>query len=705
MVAFALGLGNYTAKQLEDTDILVAAFSAAHKALFSIAISKLVINSTDYQTGISTFNVSGILCRKAHFKLSRDPDSLGKMILIFKEHETVLRQFSLLDQLSADGLRESIGCKRYRLSDCGDAIEFVSDEEKGEPVHPKLGVLQHTAQDPQPKPLRLTELRLGTGVLIVTALAAGMAILIYLKSQEVSLGGLPRPSEKFEVLQILENYIPTIYATSLAPFWALLTLDIFAVALGGIFNESTVQVQYPVLFSQERQLLPVRETLIPDRRGAYVSTGYGDHFEVLFNNLSIHTDPPSWTTPVAYFLPFSENTSVHGSTDELRATTKGISAEPNCAALSTSPTSNPGVDVVVNATTQRLSLTYELPDGPKICGLAGDLVLGNLAGLKAMERQAGNSTLHIGLEVFKMLSGAFSQPNSSPSETFCSQKLIAAWIRVNVTGSGNTQSPVASTLIHCQPTILTALYDVTVNSRGQVTHYRRMGDFEELMLSPNNRTLSLRDEVMSSFQTGYTGTFHNTTFNTNWMSAFLSYVLNSTSHIDPLEAVPAADVMLPALESVYRQLGAVMFGLNPSFWNSTPDGTALVQGHVVRKEIRIFMSREAVWVSVAILGTYIVVALFVYVKGLGVTFPRMPSTIGSVLTYVAASQAVREYENPTAGYQKSGRVRTYTFGTFIGCDGKPHVGIEADPFVLPLKKEPRRLAFSQKNQYDHPAWI
>ncbi|KAI1840277.1 hypothetical protein JX266_013530 [Neoarthrinium moseri] len=735
MVAFALGLGNYTAKQLEDTDILVAAFSAAHKALFSIAISKLVINSTDYQTGISTFNVS--------------------------EHETVLRQFSLLDQLSADGLRESIGCKRYRLSDCGDAIEFVSDEEKGEPVHPKLGVLQHTAQDPQPKPLRLTELRLGTGVLIVTALAAGMAILIYLKSQEVSLGGLPRPSEKFEVLQILENYIPTIYATSLAPFWALLTrtfcfvqpfrmlqrgrlqprstieskytallpqlnigrairsrhyilaclcsatllVDIFAVALGGIFNESTVQVQYPVLFSQERQLLPVRETLIPDRRGAYVSTGYGDHFEVLFNNLSIHTDLPSWTTPVAYFLPFSENTSVHGSTDELRATTKGISAEPNCAALSTSPTSNPGVDVVVNATTQRLSLTYELPDGPKICGLAGDLVLGNVAGLKAMERQEGNSTLHIGLEVFKMLSGAFSQPNSSPSETFCSQKLIAAWIRVNVTGSGNTQSPVASTLIHCQPTILTALYDVTVNAQGQVTHYRRMGDFEELMLSPNNRTLSLRDEVMSSFQTGYTGTFHNTTFNTNWMSAFLSYVLNSTSHIDPLEAVPAADVMLPALESVYRQLGAVMFGLNPSFWNSTPDGTALVQGHVVRKETRIFMSREAFWVSVAILGTYIVVALFVYVKGLGVTFPRMPSTIGSVLAYVAASRAVREYENPTAGYQKSGRVRTYTFGTFIGCDGKPHVGIEADPFVLPLQKEPRRLAFSQKNQDDHPAWI
>ena len=65
----------------------------------------------------------------------------------------------------------------------------LSSTAKGEPVHPKLGVLQHTAQDPQPKPLRLTELRLGTGVLIVTALAAGMAILIYLKSQEVSLGG------------------------------------------------------------------------------------------------------------------------------------------------------------------------------------------------------------------------------------------------------------------------------------------------------------------------------------------------------------------------------------------------------------------------------------------------------------------------------------------------------------------------------------
>ncbi|KAI1849540.1 hypothetical protein JX265_013605 [Neoarthrinium moseri] len=785
MVGFALGLGNYTAKQLEDPDTLVAAFSAAHKALFSIAISKLLINSTEHQMGTSTFDVSGILvsrpisaavegllaliagiavliliqCKKAQFKLSRDPNTLGRMMLIFRNHAAVLGQFSPLDQLSADGLRESIGWKRYRLYDCGDAIESIPDEEEGDLIHSKQRVLPRTVEYSQPKPLRLTELRFGTGVLIVTALAAGMAVLVYLKLQEGSLGGLPRPSEQFEVLQILENYIPTIYATALAPFWALLTrtfcfaqpfrmlqrgspqtqstieskytallpqlnmgravrskhyllaclcsmtllVDVFAVALGGVFNESTVQVQYPTVFSQERRLVPSRGTLIPDTRGSFVSSGYGDHFEVVFNNLSIHTDLPSWTSPTAYFLPFTENTSAYSSIDELRAITPGISVEPNCAVITTDLTSNPRVALTINATDQTLSLVSEVSGETKTCSLGGGLsTIGDASMASSTLDTAANSKIQAGLEVVQKLSNLIGQ-----NGTFCPKRILAAWIRTNTTGADEVEQPVASTFILCRPTLQTAPYDVAVDTRGSVTYYRRIGGFEELMLSQSNGTWDLLDEVTSSITplTSINGIFHDVKFSGDWINAYLSYVLNSTSHIDPLEPVPSADVMLPALEMVYRQLGAVMFGLNPSFWNTTLDGTTLVEGHLVRKEIRIFMSKEAFWVSVAILGTYIIVALFVYIKGLGVTFPRMPSTIGSVLAYVAASRAVREYEDPTTGHQKDGRARTYTFGKFIGCDGKPHVGIEVDPFVLPLKKESRRLVFHQKSQDDHPAWI
>lgn len=71
----------------------------------------------------------------------------------------------------------------------------------------------------------------------------------------------------------------------------------------------------------------------------------------------------------------------------------------------------------------------------------------------------------------------------------------------------------------------------------------------------------------------------------------------------------------------------------------------------------------------------------------------MPDTPASVITYFAASNAVRDFAAaPVMSSQErekwlDPKVVRYGFGPFIGTEGKVHVGIEKHPFLAPLTRE------------------
>lgn len=69
----------------------------------------------------------------------------------------------------------------------------------------------------------------------------------------------------------------------------------------------------------------------------------------------------------------------------------------------------------------------------------------------------------------------------------------------------------------------------------------------------------------------------------------------------------------------------------------------------------------------------------------------MPSTIGSIIGYTAASRIAAE---GFMGHQRNREVLQpkYGFGRYIDIDGKAHLGIDLDPYVVSVGfKAPKAL--------------
>jgi len=90
------------------------------------------------------------------------------------------------------------------------------------------------------------------------------------------------------------------------------------------------------------------------------------------------------------------------------------------------------------------------------------------------------------------------------------------------------------------------------------------------------------------------------------------------------------------------------------------------------------------------------VVLLVYRLTLPAPFlPRQPFTIASQIAYAAASHVV---DDIAAAVDRAGEYKTsaslerelddyrFGYGTYIGKDGMPHIGIARDPFVHKLER-------------------
>lgn len=197
-------------------------------------------------------------------------------------------------------------------------------------------------------------------------------------------------------------------------------------------------------------------------------------------------------------------------------------------------------------------------------------------------------------------------------------------------------------------------------------------------------------------------------------------MLNSTELIDPLTKAPKYDLVIPAVQDVYRRIFAVTIGQRLDIFQ-TPSEPLSVNGTMIVQETRIFLDDTAYIITLAILSFNILVLVILYIKERKPFLPRFPSTIASLMAYVAASRFIRDSssnnnnqrgrymermgsDDTKTGEKSRIRVRTasaasstnqahkhlrqtYSFGRFLGVDGKTHIGIEADPFVMPINAD------------------
>ncbi len=228
MVGFAIGnYNNSSVEGLHDATALGAVFAAAHRQLFSLAVSSLpgppahsvpetsgsiqyaqygVIVSRSFSLAVEALLILValltalilVLCHKAKSHLPRDPASMSALFDILADSKPLLDRFVPTDGLDDQGLRDELSGQRYRLVTDGEnsqgpraVLETIVSPAKPDEdgyvgaSHPVAGA--PSAHDYTP--VRPMWLRPFTGITVIVLLLAAIGVIVYFKKQEISLGG------------------------------------------------------------------------------------------------------------------------------------------------------------------------------------------------------------------------------------------------------------------------------------------------------------------------------------------------------------------------------------------------------------------------------------------------------------------------------------------------------------------------------------
>jgi hypothetical protein len=553
---------------------------------------------------------------------------------------------------------------------------------------------------------------------------------------------------------LLENYVPTIFATLVEPFLVLLnrllcllqpfhdlrrgrqpavkafettytslppqlsfwqslkaghvllaslclvslSANILAVALGGLFNEYAVAVAYNQTFLQAHSTEITPSDFLADV-GFVLSY---DHFYVTAANMSLGTQLTPWTDAEFAYMPFALPLAAdNNDTTIYRSKTKGFGVEVTCSALSTSDNSFPYVDYSLNDDgSQNIYVLFETTNGP----VANCTTIRGMynSGWLDTSKEPAEGTL-----AQELVSSLYSQPfyiknieHRQDDGGICDRKLALSWMRINPADRNGSQT---GSHMFCAPVWQSATFDLFVDSEGHVLEASRVGDFDDIDDHTRAQTETVLTAVNDIFGKGVAvrpmstmgmpaddDGWHNDTLSRDWINHLLTVKLNSTRLLDPMQPVPDLNMVSGPLEDLYKTLAANMIGMHiPSLFRPLTI-PAQVSGTKIVGERRIFMDDTAFIVTITILGLMVIVATALYVRERRPFLPRLPSTIGSLLAYVAASQAVKLHSEREREKQR-GKTQgnrgalypsaTYSFGTYLGMDGQEHVGIEVDPFV------------------------
>ncbi|KAI3401029.1 hypothetical protein diail_734 [Diaporthe ilicicola] len=774
MVGFAIGPHQGPLTDFLNSSVLQESFAAAHKLTFSLAISQLVSSDAGLETqqGILEYTAFGIVVSRpfsiaveallvlvailavillyaiirSRSNLDSDPDSTASLFRIIQKQDDVLSHLSTKDNLDETSLTANIRNDQYHLEPSsganGPTLQLLSTNIGAGTSRPanSAPTLVSPTQSPSIRP---KELRPAIGVPFLLVLAVAVGVLGYLKHQEVSLHGLTRPSQNFEVLQLLENYIPMVFSTMLEPFLVLinrllcvlqpyydlldgkrsprntietkydslppqfvvwraikaghyflavvsivvLLANVLAVGLGAIFNESQVSFlatrNVTSLMSASLSRGDVLPSNFPDE------TQYYDHFYIVQTNMSADTQLPAWIDTLFTYLPFSDLISNDNSSTQYTAVTRGFGIEATCSILPATESSPSRLEYSYNttagpATQQVVKVVYEdTPYGNTTRCLLPGFIDDNVG--DALPEGKSTHEFYSALEQEDV--NTFK--NATADEVaFCEERMVLGWMRYDT--SQATSRP-DMTFLQCTTQMVSANFSITVDADGHVLQSTRVGGFDNIteVMGPSAKNISLQANMLigDKWHSSSTGTkqmgWHNDTLTKDWMNYYLKLATNRTDLVDPNEPLPDAAQLIPIVQDIYQRIGAALLGANRDLFTDLPRNQGpIIQATIDGQDTRIFMDNTALIISLTILGIYLLVYVLLYARQRKILLPRMPSTIGSTIAFVAGSRAVRLY----GGAEKK-PAEKYSFGRYVGVDGMAHMGIELDPYVVLLERK------------------
>ncbi|KAI4672117.1 uncharacterized protein J4E78_000617 [Alternaria triticimaculans] len=795
MVGLSLAVSDRPLEDYLDWRVLSKSYADAYRLLFSRAMvdvlgndfktSEAIMGHKQYSTQavivepVFTYIAEGLLGAVSiatlvllYLSMTRarnlhsNPSTIASIMSLVADNEALLADFEDLDCCTTEEVQEQLGNKRYRLDDDGQQHTII---EVG-PITDSVLIAQQPVTTAQrrntprniAKPVRPVEFSLWTSIPFV-GLFTGLAIALAVIFAKAKLNGLPLPSKDKLVQNLLENYIPTAFATLIEPMWILinrllcmlqpieelqdcdapakrsidlnysslppqlvifkalrskhfvlaavcsmvLLANLLAVAFAGIFNQDSVSIRYPAGFSSpfELKFVSVNGSIGPksgdefgslEASGAYRGGSTQDQFLIAESNFTRGTPLPAWTDEKMLYLPYFSAADVNATDGrDYRAETSGFGAELNCETLDfgvhyrarlVSDGSN--IQAVFNITDPADSEETVCP-----VRVAPTILWGPS---RPGPRPEINGTCQRGPSATELVFVADADANATQGERdACMTTIIMGWIRAPDGSCGDFAErdldKSNSVFVRCKPKIITGRATVQVDATGRLQE--KVADLNiEGNASEKAFTNGAVDVIGQAnryiFKYSESG-WHNDSNAEDPMNYFARRESNSTRLSDPNQPVPTLEDIQVPLGKAFSRLFAIWLGTNKEklLVPRSKANEAQVQGWTVVKEQRLFVSTPMFIISEAILGIYIIVAVMVYLRRPGQYLARMPTSIASIISLFAASAAVQDMKE-TSHLNRKVRARhldrlgsRYGYGSYIGGDGRVHIGIDKVPFV------------------------
>ena len=462
-----------------------------------------------------------------------------------------------------------------------------------------------------------------------------------------------------------------------------------AIVLSSLLNIRTVSVAQDVLHH------PLFSPLLKDTRYNYNVQGgpnfYEDHYYVELANFTKHTKLPPWVSPEYFFITVhSASMTVNASTYELPTTGFGI--ESQCYELGErTSTEDIFFEISHDGVYFNVSTTHTLEEGEHITCISNVSVPPPQS--QAMEYSNNTaypppSSNYVSVQALEISStmSPWNMGTATAAETaYCKSQFLLGWVHARFiqVDPGNAVLQMIDSdalLMTCQPTLRIADFLVNTSSDGRVLSYIQTTPFDtdvNQYFVPGMNAGTLLSTSGNNILYGNIPKWHFHSFTSDWLNYFIRTALDSSSLVDPRAVLPPFSEVAPVVQAINRSIFAILLGLNTNMF-APPAGTESVKGKMYSLQPRVFMDRTMFIIATTILTLNLLVAMFYYIQRPKKFLPRMPTSLASVIAYVAASHAVRELD-----LQKPDE--KYKFGKFIGVDGKPHVGIEKEVLTVPLE--------------------
>jgi hypothetical protein len=484
-----------------------------------------------------------------------------------------------------------------------------------------------------------------------------------------------------------------------------LLANLLAVAFAGLFNQDSRAIGHPSAFSPpfESKFVNINGSVGPVNgesqnyvaSGAYRGGEGQDQSLIAESNYTSGTHLPAWTDERMLYIPFISSEAKGEANDtKYLAETKAFGAELDCTPLHYGNNYFAHMNTsTLDAVNMYINMSVSSGAATVNCFGTNSIRNGYDMGIERFECTKGSMAA-------EFVTHMDARENATKEEKdICMGSIILGWMRDPIGTCGGVRNRTLdarnSLFLQCHPRLVTGNANVLVDANGQIQTKTEVismdqnDELAELGQSFSNNPLNLIGQSNWYLFPSSLSRLHADSFATDSFNHFLVRESKSSRILDPNQALPTFEDVNDTIRATYSKLFAVWLGANKERLLVASDSieVARVSGWKIETSERLFLSTIMFAIAEGIICTYIIVAVFVYLRRPGKYLARLPTCIASVIALFAASAAIQDMKQ-TSTYNSKEREQhleklgsRYGYGSYVGSDGRVHIGIEKAPFV------------------------